>query len=554
MVAAVFAAAPSVYAQQSSVHDVDISVKLTNDGSALITEVWSININYGTEWYLVRSNLGDIEISDFKVSDEMSAGYIYEGSWNVDRSLAQKAYRCGIVEKRDGCELCWGLGSYGSHTYIVEYRMSNVVKAMKDYDKFHLQLVSPGIQPRPEHVYVRISAESDSLHFTEENTGIWAFGFEGTDRFTEEGTIEVETELPFEDDRYSVIVLARFEKGMFSPTSVREKDIEFQTTLDNAFEGSDYKEFLDQDAAQREADRKARNGVIAFIAALAALTFGFAKTSERKRNQGMFGVVKLKEIGYARELPFDGNLFETRYVLGKCSRISSEGNMATALILKMIKDGQLTVYNNAEGYPEIGLSGRNLDADVCFAQAQFFSMIREAAGPDGILQKREFSRWSRYPANQKLVTKWVTDLPLAGASFLQAHGYGTGTNFTPAGQEQARRVIGFRNFLKDFTLLKERETIEVALWQDYLIYAALFGIADKVAKELQDINPRAFEEVVGYPYPVFCNILYSSNSMGNAMVYAVARQTSSSAGGHGGFSSFGGGGGFSGGGFGGGAR
>lgn len=547
MAAAALAAAPSVYGQDSSVRDVDIAVTLMGDGSALIREIWNVEQYRGTEWYLVRSNLHDIAISGLKVRDETGREYVNEGRWNVDRSLAAKAGRCGIVDKGSGCEICWGLGSYGSHIFTVEYRMTNVVKAMKDYDKLHMQLVSPGIQPRPQHIKVTISA--DNLQLTDENTGIWAFGYEGDINFSD-GTVVAQTTSPFESDAYSVIVLCRFNKAMFAPTSLGEKDKLFQESLDEAFEGSEYQDFLDQ---EKEEKREAV-GFISFFIAMIAFVIGVKKTSERKRNKGMFGVLKLKDIGYERELPFDGNLFETRYVLKKCSGTKSEGNMAAALILQMVKDRQLNVHNDANGKVLISFAqGADLDG-MCDSQRQFVAMLKEAAGDDGVLQEKEFSRWARRNASQKLITKWIGELPAAGASFLVKHNYGAGTNFSPAGQQQARRVIGFKKYLKDFTIINERKTVEVALWQDYLTYAALYGIADKVAKELHDIDPKAFEQAVGYPYPMMNRVVLFSNNMGSAMVSAVVSQTSSSVSGHGGHASFGGGGGFSGGGFGGGAR
>ena len=119
----------------------------------------------------------------------------------------------------------------------------------------------------------------------------------------------------------------------------------------------------------------------------------------------------------------------------------------------------------------------------------------------------------------------------------------------------ARRVVGFKKYLKDFTLLDERKTTEVALWGDYIVFAALFGIADKVAAELKDINPQAFEEVIGCDYPTMRTLVLLSNHVGNNVVSSATHyQTASSTSGGGGFSSLGGGGGFSGGGFGGGAR
>jgi len=547
MVAAAFAAAPSVYAQESYVYDIDINLTLSKDGSALVREVWNVDINRGTEWYLVRSKLGDIVISDLKVSDETGREYLNEGSWDVDRSLEQKDGRCGIVEKSDGCEICWGLGSYGSHIYTVEYRMSNVVKAMKDYDKLHLQIVSPGISPRPQHIKATVSSAVDSIGIADANTGIWAFGFDGNASFAD-STAVFETASPFESDAYSMIVLCRFDKGMFSPTSLGEQDTPFQESLDTAFEGSDYQEYLDD-------EKNARWRLISLVVAVIAFITAIKITSDRKRNKNMFGVIKLKEIGYSRELPFDGNLYETRHVLKQVSATSSDANMASALILKMIKDRHLLVSNDADGKVLIGFAPNvNIDK-LCDSEKQFYAMLKEAAGEDGVLQEKEFSRWSRRSANQKLITKWISEIPAASAAYLSAHGYGAGTHFSPAGQEQARRVIGFKKFLKDFTLLGERKSEEVALWQDYLIYAALFGIAEKVAKELRDINPQAFEESVGYTYPTMSRVLIFSNNMGTSMVNAVAaQQTRSSVGGHGGHASFGGGGGFSGGGFGGGAR
>ena len=550
MTAVALTAASSVYGEDSAVRDIDISLVLSENGSALVREVWNVDIYRGTEWYLVRRNLGDITIKDLKVSDENGLVYSNEGVWDVDRSLAAKAGRCGIVRKSDGCEICWGLGSHGSHIYTVEYTMTGAVKAMQDYDKLHLQVVSPGISPLPRHVKVTVSAQADSVFFTQENTAIWAFGYDGTIQFAD-STVVAQTDKGFTSQSNSVIVLCRFNKGMFSPESLGEQDTPFQESLDKAFDGSDYQAFIDE----AEEERREMIGIASFLTALAVFVFGLKKTSDRKRNKGMLGVLKVKEIGYQRDLPFDGNLYETRYVYRKFYPSSSEGNMASALILKMIKDKQLLVSNDGAGKVLISFAPNASLDSMCDSQRQFYAMLREAAGDDGILQQKEFSRWSRKNTNQKLITKWVGELNAAGASFLSQHGYGAGTNFSPEGQVQARRVIGFKNYLKDFTIIGERRSVEVALWQDYLIYASLYGIADKVAKELKDINPKAFEEAVGYDYATMYYVLRFSNTMGSSMVSAVAsQQTKSSVGGRGGHASFGGGGGFSGGGFGGGAR
>ena len=121
-------------------------------------------------------------------------------------------------------------------------------------------------------------------------------------------------------------------------------------------------------------------------------------------------------------------------------------------------------------------------------------------------------------------------------------------------------MLGFREFLKDFTLTGERNVIEVHLWQEYLVFGALLGVADQVAKQLKDIDPVLFEKTVGYDYGTFHTVLYNMDSLSRAITNARSSYVSStfsgggSSGGFGGHTSFGGGGGFSGGGHGGGGR
>ena len=94
------------------------------------------------------------------------------------------------------------------------------------------------------------------------------------------------------------------------------------------------------------------------------------------------------------------------------------------------------------------------------------------------------------------------------------------------------------NFLKDFTLSKERGAVEVGLWKDYLVFAQLYGIADKVAEQFQKQR----------------TIHMNNMTTTSAMNRATSKYQAGSIKGTGGHTSFGGGGGFSGGGFGGGGR
>ncbi len=119
------------------------------------------------------------------------------------------------------------------------------------------------------------------------------------------------------------------------------------------------------------------------------------------------------------------------------------------------------------------------------------------------------------------------------------------------GKEQARHLVEFKNFLQDFTLHKEHGAVEVALWEDYLVFGALFGIADKVAKQFQKLYPAQFKEFTetsGLNGTSFYNLTtVSHNISASAMRNAKSELSSRSGGGSsgGGGRSFGGGGHFS---------
>lgn len=522
---------------------VDITVSLSRDGSAVIRELWSLDIDEGTEWYLVRDNLGDIKVKNLSVHDETGIQYENEGSWDVNRSMAQKAGKCGIVSKSNGVEICWGLGDHNPHKYTVQYTMTNVVKSMQDYDALHMQFVSPGIRPRVSEASVTILAEGQSLN--DENTGIWAFGYEGDVVFNN-GTILATTDHAFHSDEYSMIVLARFDKGMFNSPSVIDEP--FQNKLETAFYGSTYEEYL----RQQKAEKRAATLFAVFATLFSVLAVIGVRNSVRKRNRNIFGVDSLKEIGYERDLPFDGDILSSRYILGKVGRHADESRTASAMILRMINNGQILISYDSKQRPLLSFNENADLSGLDESSLKLYEMMKQASGSDLILQNKEFSRWS--DKHSKTVSSWVSDLSTTGLNRIMDKGYVREGSYSPEGQLNARRVIGFQKYLKDFTIMGERKASDVALWQDYIVMAALYGIADKVAKELKDIDPKAFEEALGYPYPVFNTVIHTSNHMGASILNTVYKQTSSSVSGHGGHASFGGGGGFSGGGFGGGAR
>lgn len=527
------------FAASPAVRDIDIKVELDRNGTAQITEQWDVVVTEGTEWYLVRDNLGDIRVSDLVVWDEAGLRYRNEGAWDVNRDIYAKAGRCGIVQKRDGCEICWGVGSYGHHVFTVSYKMSNAVKSLNDYDMLHMQLVSPGLSSAPRHVKVTISAPGQKI--SEENSRIWGFGYNGSMNFSD-GSVVCESGETFKSNS-SVIALIRFDKGMFAPTSVQSRD--FSEVLDTAMDGADFKK------AQSFMDKLAEL-FYAFIAVFFWVFPVLFLLISRNVNYKKILGCKPKEVDWSRDIPYDGSILESDYMLTKLGAKRKANAIASAMILDMINRGILISSKDAKGRVEISFNDAADMSAIPDCEKELYDMMKEASGSDVILQDKEFSRWSsKHP--EKLQT-WTANTKSEGRSELVNDGYLSGGRYSTEAQTKARGLLGFKKYLSDFTLVKERHTAEVALWKEYLVFAALFGIAEKVAKELKDIDPVLYQEVVTAGYDP--NLIYMTRNLASAITNATytANTDTKAFGGFGGGTSFGGGGGFSGGGFGGGSR
>ena len=545
---AVLAGNLAVYAQ--SLRDMDIRAVLREDGSARITQVWDATVVDGTEMYIPISNLGRMTVQDFAVS-ENGLAYFNEGRrWDVDRSLSEKAARCGIIDKHDGVELCWGKTSYGPHVWTVEYTVTGLVQSFSDADGFNFMFVNPGFDAPAQHVKLTIVNETGGPLWTYDNTRVWGFGSYGDIDVTD-GQIVYESSEPFSYNS-SVIALVRFEKGMFAPTVSR--DMTFDELKEKAMEGSSY--------GQKSWMEKLFLGFFALLlgGSLFALIRAWVLSAlGYKYKKSMYGKTKITE--WWREAPMDGNLFASSFVLDHGWRFPTGQNSSHGLIgaffLRWILDGKVKVLQDMNNAKRVNLDFTqepDIQDDVELA---LYNMARDAAGSNLLLESGEFEKWSE--RNFKRVTAWPTRAQARGRGYMQDKRYfihGTTTNAD--GAREASHVVEFKNFLNDFTLSKERGAVEVGLWKDYLVFAQLYGIADKVAEQFQKLYPKEFQELsqsVGVnPNDMMRTIRLNNMTTTSAMNRAVSKYQAGSIKGTGGHTSFGGGGGFSGGGFGGGSR
>ena len=541
------AALVTLGAAAHTIRDLDITVEVSQDGSAWVTQRWDVDITSdNTEWYIPVGNLGPMTIGQLQVSENGVAFESLGDQWDVDRSRSWKTGKCGIVRKRDGAELCWGLGATGAHRWEVRFRLTGLVQAFDDADAFNFMFVNPGMNRPPRHAKVTIVPAFDCPTWTYDNTRVWAFGFYG-DINVADGKVVAESSESFSSSS-KLITLVKFEKGIFQPEVIRGGA--FQDFLDKALDGSSYGE--DEESPWFLAIFGilflSGFGLLIWMLVVSALGYKWKKS--------IFGRHKID--GWYRDIPLEGNLFAAEYALvkGKRFEVSAPAqNIIGAFFLRWVMNGLVKVQPDPRSDKRVNLSFEADSASTDDVEEDLFQMARSAAGDNLLLEKGEFEKWST--KNYKKMTAWPGRAVARGKSWFKDKGYFvTDGKCTTEGVQQACHLIEFQNFLKDFTLSDQREAVEVKLWKDYLVYAQLFGIADKVAKQFQKLYPAEFDQVArqtGMDSRSLLWTLHWTNSM-STRAFNNAASRAGNINGTGGHSSFGGGGGFSGGGFGGGGR
>lgn len=124
---------------------------------------------------------------------------------------------------------------------------------------------------------------------------------------------------------------------------------------------------------------------------------------------------------------------------------------------------------------------------------------------------------------------------------------------TQLGIDEYTKWMAFKKFLKEFSTFEDYPVPSLIIWEHYMVYATMFGIADLVEKQLKTKykEMQRISEYDAYPYfryRYYHYVHYRVNNAQNIGMQAIAREkqrqggSGGRSGGFGGGSSFGGGG------------
>ncbi len=545
--------------EANSIQSISMDIYVDNNGDAYVTETWKCNVTQGTEVYHPYYNLGNSVIKDLTVMDG-DTQYEQLSYWNTSGTLQSKANKCGIHKISNGIELCWGISKYGSHTYTAKYTITSFVSEATDAQIIYWTLIPYEFSTSIGNVYIKIHTDFD----IKDTIDVWGYGNYGGTAYVYDGYIEMQSDGRLSTDEYMTI-LVKFPLGTFNTVNIIEDDFNYYYNMA-------------ENGTTKYTDSDSSSGLFGIFIGVIVSLFQFvfwaviifsiiaSATSAKGLDYGTEGRKIPKDVPYFRDIPCKKDIYRAYYIGYQYNIIKNKTDILGAIILKWLKDGMIRIEEKETGKifkkenTVIVLTETNTELFKEPKEKELFNMLYQASR-DGYLESKEFEKWCEHSYSKilswfdKIIDDEKTKLVKEGLieekeevkmKFFKSKKYIA----TRELKQEALELAGLKRYLNEYTLIKDREAVEVHLFEEYLIFAQIMGIAQKVAKEFKDIYPEIIQEsnFTSYDYIMFVNM--SSHRGMHAAQTARSRAESYSSGG-GGFSSGGGGGGSFGGGGGG---
>ena len=541
----------------NTIYSIDVDTYIDKDGNAEITETWHVKGRDGTEWYHPFRDLNTSRITNYKVT--MDGKELRYKNWNIYESLNAKAGYYGINYTDTDTELCFGKYDYNPHTFVLKYNVSNFIFNVND-----AQVIYWTFFPMFQDVdFQNFSVTVRSYYDFPNTLDVWGYGNKGY-AYVQDGVISMSNNEDSDVNNKYVVLLAKFPINTFNTSNTFFQFSTFDDVLNAANEGTyqyDYDTIDDNEYYDNNQSFLSKIGNIIsesfwFIAALIASIFGGIKALNSGYGYKNNKTIDKKNVPNFRDIPCNKDIYYANALLFLNNFEYKETNILGAIILKWVKQEKVGFIKQDVGIfkkeqncldlrkkPEFDIDG----------ERRLFDIMYEASG-DGILEPKEFGKWAKrnydsffnvfkdFKNNE--INKLAVDNHIRQR--INKEECKKKNVMDDTIYEDSVKLYGLKKFLIEFSEINKRETIEVHLWDEYLMFAYLFGIADKVAKQLKNLYPELMEQE-NFDYTTIMMINAFSSTTVNAASNARSAAENYHSGG-GGFSIGGGGGGAIGGG------
>ena len=592
-----------------SLKNLDYKVKLNSDGTANVTETWDISIE-DTNTLFKTFNLDSNKFSGFK---DVSLIETTNGSRKEFTQIFEEMYHVtkdcfyALNTSSTEFEIAWGVSvdGYSRRTFEMNYTIIDAVKNYADCSEFYWQFISTysAIPAKKVTGTIILPAEVTDI----ENLRVWAHGpLNGNIRRMENNVVYFEV-----DNLRSKTML---EARVVTPTYIFYNNLNtsYSKNLDNIL-AQETKWANEANAKREKLQKQEKIMKTVFLSFISITNIGgifLAIYLVKKIKLYKEELAKVPSYSpttrskYYRDIPNENSsaaqaAFVYYFKNSNISMHTADVISATTLNLCLKKFLTFEILDEKKNSIKITLN-TNMDENLLTeSEKSVFNMYKKVNSTNSFTMK-EFQKYCKSHSSSCLSSfnsiadnakdesiqennynntvesqqsKWsglgigyiflaIFSPLLMIASFIPsiicavytlkiAGKYNT---LTQKGVDEQEAWKGLKNYMEDFSMMKEKEVPELALWEKYLVFATAFGIADTVLKQLKVVYPQMLDETYMNANGYYYLYLMSHGNFSNNFIHSINTSItntynsvnySSGSGSGGGFS---GGGGFGGGG------
>ena len=568
--------------------------EINSDGSMDVTETWNIDIRNTNTLYKTfeidskkYSSIENVLVKDITANMELT--HINQEMYHVTKNCYY-----GLKNSKGDFEIAWGVGLDNSHdirTYEISYTVKDVIGKYNDYSELYWQFVGKDFEIDAEKITgtIKLPKEAKST----EEIKVWGH----TENLNGEIYVTDKDEIKFQLNNFNsgryVEVRILFPSDMIISTARTYNENRYDDVLEEE------EKWAKQANLRRKWQEIEEEVILTFVIfVIIALCIIFIEKAA-KYGKKLSGINKYKpeqKLDYFRELPEeDVTPGEALCILkepyNKFSSYFGKIFSATLLNLKLkeyidlkvekTEKSKEKIYINKLKNPDNNLKGdekrileflykaynkkteieiKDLEKYIEKHPAGVESLIKgceknieNQLQTNGILdekQKEEFSKYTNLATLYYIFTIILLFWAFPVSIILLINGIicskiKKNVNvLTQKGVNSKEKWKGLKNYMEKFSLLDEKEIPAIEVWEKYLVYATVFGISDKVLKQLKTVYPD-IDKIDAINTSTYMYFMYHSNfgtSFTSSINSSISSSYSSATGGGGGFSGGGGGG------------
>lgn len=221
---------------------------------------------------------------------------------------------------------------------------------------------------------------------------------------------------------------------------------------------------------------------------------------------------QVKGIGYNyfyRDIPCSKDIDLVYWLLYNFSSYDKNklvDGLIGAYLLKWYKGGSISINKVKKfGFKDnnYSISFKNNYINNNGFEILLYNFLKKASGSNGCLDKNELSKYCGIKKNKyelEYIFKTLLEevekgllsnnrITIKPGKFYILFSINSKIILSNKLIEEYKNLMGLKNFLNDFSNMEDKMHFDIYLWEEYLVFANIFGIADKVKEQFSKIYP-----------------------------------------------------------------